>query len=444
MNSIFPPNQLSLLDTLAIPSSSTISNNKKTSGSFIENMKLPIHRWFRYSAGFSANWVRSIIQQKQRNLSNIFVLDPFAGVGTTLLACDSEGVKSMGFETHPFIFRVAQTKLDSVNVNLKDLKWVFDEFYTEVKNAPHKLNGSQQPPLLQNCYRDETLASLTFFKQTYHKHYKNDSVESKLLWLAITAVLRVSSSAGTAQWQYVLPNKKKANVADPLEALKEKAVEIVDDIAFAQQDMWQSYSTILQTDSRNPEVKDKPFVDLVITSPPYPNNYDYADATRLEMTFWEEVEGWKDLQSTVRRYLIRSCSQHAAAERLSLDSLLSSPLLDPVKDELALACNSLAEIRLTKGGRKNYHTMAAAYFTDMAQIFHSLRRLCRNGSELYLVIGDSAPYGVYLHVDKWLGELALAAGFTDYKFEKIRDRNVKWKNRKHQVPLKEGRLWIKG
>jgi hypothetical protein len=47
-------------------------------------------------------------------------------------------------------------------------------------------------------------------------------------------------------------------------------------------------------------------------------------------------------------------------------------------------------------------------------------------------------------VDVWLGELAVAAGFKSYSFEKIRDRNIKWKNRKHRVPLKEGRLWIEG
>jgi hypothetical protein len=40
--------------------------------------------------------------------------------------------------------------------------------------------------------------------------------------------------------------------------------------------------------------------------------------------------------------------------------------------------------------------------------------------------------------------VALAAGFNDYSFDKIRDRNVKWKNRKHRVPLLEGRLWVHG
>ena len=48
------------------------------------------------------------------------------------------------------------------------------------------------------------------------------------------------------------------------------------------------------------------WADLAITSPPYANNYDYADATRLEMTFFREVNGWAGLQDTVRKYLVRS------------------------------------------------------------------------------------------------------------------------------------------
>ena len=88
--------------------------------------------------------------------------------------------------------------------------------------------------------------------------------------------------------------------------------------------------------------------------------------------------------------------------------------------------------------------MVAAYFIDLGRVFQALRPFCKPGSQLCLVIGDSAPYGVYLAVDNWLGELALAAGFNSYRFEKIRDRNIKWKNRKHDVPLHEGRLWIDG
>ena len=88
--------------------------------------------------------------------------------------------------------------------------------------------------------------------------------------------------------------------------------------------------------------------------------------------------------------------------------------------------------------------MILAYFHDLAQVFKELRRTTKPNAEMCFVIGDSAPYGVYVPVDKWLGELALANGFKSFYFEKLRDRNTKWKNRKHSVPLKEGRLWIKG
>jgi hypothetical protein len=35
----------------------------KTSSTFVSNMTLPVHRWFRYSAGFSAAWVSQVIRE---------------------------------------------------------------------------------------------------------------------------------------------------------------------------------------------------------------------------------------------------------------------------------------------------------------------------------------------------------------------------------------------
>jgi hypothetical protein len=88
--------------------------------------------------------------------------------------------------------------------------------------------------------------------------------------------------------------------------------------------------------------------------------------------------------------------------------------------------------------------MVAAYFKDMAEVWLALRRVAAKGALVCFVVGDSAPYGVYVPVDRWLGELAVAAGFKSYDFEKTRERNTKWKNRKHRVPLQEGRLWVRG
>jgi hypothetical protein len=413
------------------------------SGAFVDNMSLPVHRWYRYSAGFSADWVRWLVHQRCSNATTYAVLDPFAGVGTTLIACEAEGVHSLGFETHPFVHRIAVAKLRGIHVNLQEMRATFEHFVSRVsESALVKLNDV--PPLLTKCYTTDTLSLLLTMRDLFLAEFDSKTPETELLWLTLTSILRVCSGVGTAQWQYVLPKKSKSRVQRPLLAFQVKATEILQDIEHAQRNSWSSRGSVILTDAREPQNCSQTQVDAVITSPPYPNNYDYADATRLEMTFWGEIKRWGDLQDAVRQHLICSCSQHASAEKLVLDDVLAEPVLKPIRQDLSAACYILAEVRETKGGRKSYHTMAAAYFRDLGLVFRALRSLCRPGSFLCFVIGDSAPYGVYLDVDTWLGTLALAAGFKSYTFEKIRDRNIKWKNRKHRVPLKEGRLWIEG
>ncbi len=158
----------------------------------------------------------------------------------------------------------------------------------------------------------------------------------------------------------------------------------------------------------------------------------------------QEIKGWGCLQDTVRRHLIRSCSQHVPEKTIDIREVLATPELEPIRGELAEICTQMAEIRLTKGGKKTYHLMVACYFRDLALVWKSLRRVCDSPSKVCFVIGDSAPYGVYVPVVPWMGKLAVSAGFESFTFEKTRDRNIKWKNRKHRVPLQEGRLWVKG
>lgn len=436
--------QQSLFPECSMPTAS-IKKQHSRSGTFTDNMKLPVHRWFRYSAGFSARWVEREIQCHCRDGKEILnVLDPFSGSGTTLLAAEAVQANAIGFEPHPFIHRVAKAKLGWGSADIYQLQRMAEKIIKKAQEGNHIKRRPDVPPLLKKCFTDDSLKKLDALKDIFLADFDKRVAEHELLWLCITSILRPCSTAGTAQWQYVLPNKKKTKVSDPFSAFALKMQQLIDDIKIAQQQGWLSGAQVLRIDARDPQhIVEKPF-DLIITSPPYPNNYDYADATRLEMTFWGEITGWSELHASVRQYLLRSCSQHSAKEKLQLDTLLTEEVLSPIIDELTVACRELEQVRRTRGGRKTYHTMAAAYFTDLGNIFQVLRPLCRKGGRMCFVIGDSAPYGVYLAVDRWLGELALAAGFNSYSFEKLRDRNIKWKNRKHRVPLHEGRLWIEG
>ncbi|USG64782.1 site-specific DNA-methyltransferase [Brevibacillus ruminantium] len=420
------------------------TNKKKTdtSSTFLDNMKLPIHRWFRYSAGFSAEWVESVITShlKDYHKAEINVFDPFTGSGTVLLASDNLGVNSMGVEAHPFVSKITNAKL----------QWNTDveKFYNFAKKLLERAkmeNGSTEgyPDLIYKCYPPESLQQLDAIVRVL-KEGDDNSPEHKLSWVALVSILRACAPVGTASWQYVLPNKTKAKMANPFEAYEKQINIMAYDMRHMQSKNVMPKAQFFQEDARECPSIPSNSVDLVITSPPYANNYDYADATRLEMSFFGEVSGWGDLREKVSQFLVRSCTQHVSKYKDYTFEILKDDVLKPIYGEILDVCQRLDEERVNHGGKKNYHTMIATYFLDLAKVWIQLRRVCKDGSNVCFVIGDSAPYGIYVPVDKWLGDLAIAAGFKEYSFEKTRDRNVKWKNRKHEVPLKEGRLWVKG
>lgn len=408
------------------------------SATFADNMKMPIHKWYRYTAGFSATWVNQLIREEKRN-GRTRIIDPFAGSGTVLLESEFAEVESYGVESHPYIYRIAKAKL---NWNFPAEKFK-EETLALLKQAKKKtITKTEFPKLILSCYPLETIQKLEALKQTWLEQNQTDEIKI-FNWFIITAILRITSPVGTAQWQYIQPNKTKSKVIDPFVAFESKVNEMYIDMKRTQNRHKNVVdSIILNEDARNIESIPDGWGDLVITSPPYANNYDYADATRLEMTFWGDINGWADLQDNVRKHLVRACTQHVSKLGDTIGIILSNPKLAVIQHELLEVYETLKEERLKHGGKKNYHLMVAAYFNDLADVFHSLRRVTSNNAKMCFVIGDSAPYGIYVPVDKWLGELAVSAGFSNYSFEKLRDRNIKWKNRKHTVPLHEGRLWI--
>lgn len=427
--------QLTLFDDLAATPDLKVSR----SGTFVDNMSLPVHRWFRYSAGFAATWVKEVLADWGIKPGHV-VLDPFVGSGTVPVVCDTIGVNSIGVEAHPVVARICKAKL--LWTSNPDL---VGHFASEVLEhaQDREPDVSSYPQLIHRSFDTEALATLDSLKSAWSS-LRDSSPESELIWLALTSILRPTSKAGTAQWQYILPNKTKKKVIHPLLAFQQQIEIIKSDLRWMQTRAKRSHAEIIAGDARTLADSMPQKVDAVITSPPYANNYDYADALRFEMTFWGDVTGWGDLHDTVRKYLIVSSSQHSSRERLKASDLLEVDAVEPIRDELGAVIEQLAKVRETHGGKKHYHTMIGAYCRDISLVLRQLRIACKAGSRMCWVIGDSAPYGVYCPIEKWIAELAMAAGFKQHHFNKLRDRNIKWKNRKHRVPLKEGLLWIEG
>lgn len=418
-----------------------------SSTTFAPNQKVPVHRWFRYSAGFSGLWAERVITEQLAECEGGVVLDPFAGIGTTLVAGHLANRRVIGLEAHPFVYRLTSAKL-----GYSSCLSAFQEAAGDVVARVNKgllagvIVDDERPPakLLSKIFEPQVLSQLRFLQGVIEEvGAECDSVTQELLWFALMAILRSCSGAGTAPWQYVLPKKAKAKVLSPLEAFVGQVEMMSNDMASVAHASDFRHPCLIQGDARTMTAVADESVDLVLTSPPYPNNYDYADATRIELTFLGEVARWRDLHDHTRRHLMVSCSQHARSESLNLDELLEDPVLEPIRPELELKCSQLQELRQTRKGKKQYDTMAAAYFRDMSLVLQQTSRVLREGGLACFVVGDSAPYGVHLPVEQWLADLGSSYGLSFEAFEKTRERNVKWKNRKHRVPLKEGRLWLK-
>ncbi|MEK7728623.1 MAG: hypothetical protein AAB354_09430, partial [candidate division KSB1 bacterium] len=71
----------------------TASNENGTAAfrdpAFADNKSLPIHRWSPWIAGYSASFVDDVIAAYLPNRKAALVLDPFCGVGTTLLQANT-------------------------------------------------------------------------------------------------------------------------------------------------------------------------------------------------------------------------------------------------------------------------------------------------------------------------------------------------------------------
>lgn len=424
--------------TSLLPDLDTPRYAERTSGSFVSNMDAPVHRWFRYSAGFSGAWAEDLIARESEQ-RQVRVLDPFAGSATTLIAAEQCGVESWGIDSHPFVARVAQAKL-AYRSSASCYHAAASQVLAQAKKIEPDL--AHYAPLVRRCYTDDALGQLDSLRRAVET-VDGESEAGRLVWLTLVAILRSTSHVGTANWQYLLPDRRKARVAAPFVAFQAMMHVIRSDMEMVGVVAGPRAGFSL-ADARTCEGLPADHFNLVVTSPPYPNNYDYADATRLELTFLGQVQGWGDLQENVRRHLLRSCTQHVPNKAVDLDAVLDRDELAPIGDELRSICTQLGEVRLTRGGKKTYHNMVACYFLDLARVWRELRRVCQSPSKMCFVIGDSAPYGVYVPAVEWLSALAMAAGFKSASFEKTRDRNTKWKNRKHRVPLCEGRLWVTG
>lgn len=443
-------NQLSFFQQAEETKESPDALNRKNLGTFQDSLRAPIHRWFTYPAGFSYKAVEETLDLYHIR-PGMSVYDPFAGTATTNIVASQYGLRSFGIEAHPFVHFVGQTKL-YWDFKFPDLLHEINHLLDQVKKAIDQQDLSTIPvqtlfpELVCKCYSQEKLAALYLCRETIQA--LPPSRLRNFAKLGLTNVLRSIADVATG-WPYIAPQKARKPTnghgdAHVVERLRDQLYQMYGDI----QEVHRTGSSFGQAsfilgDSRQLQETISPAsLDLAFTSPPYLNNYDYADRTRLEMYFWGEATSWGDITRKVRNHLIMSATTQISRSSFPQEQWLSEELCTTapgVASELLPSIQELTERRLHKGGKKSYDIMVAGYFNDMFKVFRETFRLLKPGACFVVILGDSAPYGVHIPTDVYLGELGQAIGFARYSVEDLRTRGEKWKGnpQRHKEALKE-------
>lgn len=435
---------LGFYDTIIVPTAHPAFSERV--GTFQESLRAPIHRWFKYPAGFSYKFVEVLIEDYRLDERH-WILDPFVGCGTTAVVAKERGVNCVGIEAHPFVFQVARVKtfwefdLNALHQRIESLMTLLHKKLS--REFP--LDVSEFPDLLHKCYSQRNLAKLKIIRDTIES-FDCSEEERSFFRLALTDTLRTASSAGTG-WPYVAPSKyhAKQSERDGLQVFSEQIRLMFDDLKVVRTRQRHPVEIkLLQMDARQAYPLDVASVDLAVTSPPYLNNYDYADRTRLEMYFWGWAQSWGEITEQVRDKLIT-----AATTQIRRSDFPAEPVSATLREldrhvytELRTKVHQLEKLRLEKGGKKSYDLMVAGYFNDMCQVLREVYRVLKPRASFVLILGDSAPYGVHIPTEEYLGKLGIGIGFRRYQIQQLRTRGEKWNHnpQRHQVALRESIL----
>lgn len=409
-------------------------------GSAKDNFKSPVHNWYKFTAGFSYKFVDSILENEKRSIQPV-VFEPFAGCGTTLVSSQKNKIKAIGNEGQEFMLDIIKAKL---NWNIDEHECLesfqkLNEFVIRNKNNFDLEKNAH--PLLLSLYTPDTLKTLYLMKEGL------DEIESdgiRLFFkLALSQIMHKSAIHPIAI-PYISRTKKLANEGHPWEKFQKTVFQMLEDIRPLKE--LDNTSEIYLHDSRceNEKIASKS-CNVCITSPPYLNNLDYGEVSKVHTHFFDITNNWNDITSKVRKNLVTGATTHYKESEFDINTFKESEFVKSNKvvfNDLLEKFFTIKDISKNRKGKKSFDILIMHYFDDMYNVMKEIRRVLIPNSKAYLILGDSAPYGVYVPTTQILGEISKSVGFHKYEIYKIRSRGTKWKSLKnrHNIELSENVL----
>ncbi len=392
---------------------------------FMENKQIPVHRWVPWIAGFSASFVedcfKAFIASPRRK--RYTVLDPFAGVGTTIVSALKAGHNAVGFEINPYAALACQAKAAAVALDLADFDDTIARYEYASRNGSRTAEGSKPDgfesriPFFSPQVEDQVFGFFAFLRTL------DASPVADLFKVAFGSVMVSFSNYTYEPSLSTRPGAGKPLIEEAdvhgavlaklrimradTEALQGVAVRKPNPKALIHCMDFMESAKVLKPRS----------VDLAVTSPPYLNNYHYIRSTRPHL-YWLG--------------LLTERSDFRQLEELNVGKYWQTvrgqaPIYLGFEDtELQVVLDEIRETRTDMGvyGGGGWANYAASYFNDSDRFLASLSRSLVDGGTGVIVVGNSIIQGHEIKVEQVLGRIATRHGLELTGIEELRTKRV--------------------
>lgn len=386
---------------------------------FSSNKSLPIHRWVPWIAGFSSHFVEDVLDRYLDDKGT--VLDPFAGVGTTLVAAMLHGHDAVGFEINHYAALACRAKVNAYQIDveaLSDEVLRFRRFYNERIASDYTPQSS--PPAGFKT-RSEFFSPRVLRKVLILQDFVDTVTQSHLrdlfrLAFASTMVRYSNYSYEPSLSTRTSAGKEEIQDFPVAQTILDKLTAMIQDIIWFQKvsadrqpsapavirDSFFEYQSYLAPDS----------IDLIITSPPYLNNYHYNRNTRPQLYWLGYANSPKDLKPLEESNFGKYWQTVRAQQRIDLD-------FDLPDTDLVERLEHLRELNPEKGvyGGHGWANYAASYFSDCFKFAVGIYYALKPGGTALVVIGNSILQGVFIPTDQYFGKIAESVGLDLVRVE---------------------------
>lgn len=422
--------------TLPLPTFEYLETEKpRTNGSAnkLDPQDRAFHDWYRFVLSFPPHLVREYLDNFAVKKNSV-VLDPFCGTGTTLIEAKLRGLSSFGTEANSFAHFASKVKTDwdispelllsqskeIANIAVKKLRQqgINDEtpFTGSIEDLPlMHLPDDENELILTGSISPLPLHKTIVLLETLKEFESERGSQHQLLGLANALVFKISNLQFGPEVGVGKPKSDVPVIASWLREIEKMVMDlrIVDGNVHAQSETKLADARILS------EILPKESVDIVITSPPYPNEKDYTRITRLESVILGFINNKSDLR-LLKKSLLRSNTRNVYKDDDDDKWVENNTEIQEIANAIE---TRRIELGKTSGFERLYARVTKLYFGGMARHLASLRTVLRPNAHLAYVVGDQASYlRVMIRTGNILGDIAKELGYEVVRSDLFRTR----------------------